>query len=499
MLPELIAALEVLADPLALVLIFLATMLGMFMGILPGLGGTVTIALLIPLTFGMDPLLAFMLLAAAKGGTNFGGSVTAILLNTPGATPNAATILDGYPMARSGEGGRAIGASAMASASGAIIGILLVLLSIPIMVQIVLLFGPPEIFWLALVGIALLSSVVRGDTLAGLISGVLGLLFAMHGFNNWTANVRWDYGFTWMMDGIHLVPALIGLFALSEIINLVASGSTISTEENVELEGQEWTGVKDVVVHKWLFLRSALIGTAIGTVPGAGGAVANFVAYFQAVKTSKNGTFGKGDVRGVIASEASNDGKDAGMFLPTLAFGIPGSASTAVLLGAFLLHGIQPGPNMIQEQLDLVMVILLALILSNLITSTMGLLLSDQLVKITKIDIHLIAPIIVIIVFFGSYATSNIYGVWQTLVFGLLGYAMIRVNMSRVPLILALVLGPLIEINFWRAYQIGRGDPMIFARSPLAVLLIVIFLVVLFLPLIRRGISKVNGSWRGSV
>lgn len=485
-------AVQTVSDPFNFILIVLGVLLGMLMGVLPGLGGTVTLALLIPLTFGMDPLVAFMLLTAALAGTNFGGSITSILINTPGSSPNAATLLDGYPMTRQGRAGEAIGASAAASALGAFFGIAILAASVPIMIKIIILFTPPEVFWLALWGLTIIAVVVRGSLVAGLISAAFGVLFSIHGVNQMTANVRWDYGFTFMRDGFPLVPALIGLFAVAEMIKLVSEGGSIAEDTDTEMKGGQWKGVRSVFTHRWLFLRSALVGAVTGLIPGVGGAAANYIAYFQAVQTSPDPeVYGTGDVRGVIAPEASNDAKDGTGFLPTLGLGVPGSASMAVLLGAFVLHGITPGPLLFENNLDLVTTIILALLIGNILTSLIGVAIANKLIYVTKIDARLLAPVVLSIAFFGTYAlNNNIYQVFIALLFGILGFIMMKVNMGRVPMILGLVLGSIIEQNFFRSLQISGGDPAVFARSPLAILLILLIVVSLLLPWIRQAIAR---------
>lgn len=485
-------AVGTVTDPVNLALLVAGTIVGVIMGMLPGLGGTVTLALLIPLTFGMDPLVAFMLLVAANGGTSQGGAVTAILLNTPGKAPNAATIIDGYPMARQGRGGQAIGASITASALGAIGGIAVLAISIPIMIQIVLLFGPPEIFWLGVWGLTVIALVVGDHLRTGLISAGLGLLFAMHGVSGVTAGVRWTYGIATLLSGIQLVPALVGLFAVAEMLNLVTQGENIAVDEaavgtDIEVGSGKWTGMRDVLTHRGIFLRSAIIGTVIGAIPGVGGTAANYIAYFQAVQTSPDpDSYGTGDVRGVIASEAANDAKEGGAYIPTLGFGIPGSSSMAVLFGAFLLHGITPGPLLLQSNLDLVMVIIVSALISNIVSSGVVFGIAERLVAVTKLDIRVLAPIVLAVAFVASYALNNdIFAIWVTLAFGVLGFFMIQGEMSRIPLVLGLVLGPIVEQNFFRSLQLSRGDPAIFVRSPVAVILIGLSVLSLLLPYLR--------------
>jgi putative tricarboxylic transport membrane protein len=488
-------AFSTLNDPINLLLLVGATGIGVLLGILPGLGGTVTLALLIPLTFGMDPLVAFMILVAANGGTSQGGAVTAILLNTPGKAPNAATILDGYPMARQGRGGEALGASLTASGIGAIAGFTVLIVSIPIILQIVLLFGPPEIFWLGLWGLSVVSIVVGENLRTGLISAGLGIFFAMYGTNAVTAGTRWTYGISSLLDGVPLVPALVGLFAIAEMINLVTQGETIAEsdeESRIEIRDDKLKGVFSVYKHKRIFLQSALIGTIIGAVPGVGGTAANYIAYFQAIQTSGDQeSYGTGDVRGVIASEAANDAKEGGAYIPTLGFGIPGSSSMAVLFGAFLLHGITPGPLLMQEHLDVVMIIILSALASNVISSSIVYLIAERLVAVTHVDIRILAPVVIGIAFLASYALrNNIFAIWITLIFGVLGFLMIHANMSRVPMILAIVLEPIVETNFFRSLQLSRGDPAIFVRSPLTWFLILLTIFSLLLPYLQSKFSS---------
>lgn len=489
-------AAQTVADPINFGIIVLGVLLGMFMGMMPGLGGTVALALLIPFTFGMDPMVAFMLMTAAVGGTNFGGSISAILINTPGGGPNAATLIDGYPMARAGRGGEAIGASATASAMGAFFGIAVFIASIPVLMTVLFLFRPPDVFWLGIWGMTVVAIIVQGRVISGLISAALGVMISLHGINKFTANVRWDYGFVFMQDGFPLVHALMGLFAVSEMMRLVAEGGTISDEDDVttgQKLGEQLRGVKAVFDNKWLFVRSAVIGAIIGMIPGAGGTVANYIAYFQAIASSPDSDkFGSGDIRGVIAPEASNDAKDGTMFLPTLGFGVPGSGSMAVLLGAFVLHGILPGSFLFENHLPIVAVIMLSLLISNVLTSLIGLVTANYLVKVTKINTQVLAPIVLLIAFFGAYVINfNIYQVFLVTLIGVLAFIMIKVEMSRIPMALGLVLGPIVEENFFRSLQIARGEYGIFMESWISRFLIGLAVLTVFAPWVKPTVNRI--------
>lgn len=480
------AALDIVLNPIGMALIVIGAVLGLLMGAIPGLGGPVAIALLIPLTFNLRTEHAFMIMAATLGGVAFGGSVTAILLNIPGDAPNAATMLDGYPLARQGRGGEAVTASALSSAIGATIGIVLFVLLIPFVRPIVLSFWSPELFWLAVFGLVILATVTRGSVISDLIAGVFGLVLAFHGLNAVTGSARFTWGTTYLLDGFTLIPVIIGLFAIAEMIKLVSEGQSIADQGDIE--GGMAAGFRSVLDSKWTLLRGSILGWFIGVVPGAGGTVANFVAYYQEMQWSGDpDSFGTGNIRGVIASEASNDAKDGGTMLPTLALGIPGSASTAVLLGAFLVHGIQPGPMLFDEHLSLVFVILFSLLFSNIITSTIGVLLANRLVAITKTPTGVIAPVVLFISFVGAFMFRNNFGDLAVAgAFGVLGFLMIKFGMSRIILIIALILGPIAEGNFHRALQYSSGDYGIFYARPLSIVLIVLTALVLLLPVLRK-------------
>ena len=484
-------AFEVITNPTNFAFLVLGVLLGLVFGSLPGLGGPIALALLIPLTFPLDGNVAILILTATLGATAFGGSVSAILLNTPGDAPNAATLLDGYPMTRDGRGGEALAASALSSASGAFIGIALFLISIPFVRQLSLAFGSPELFWLAIAGLTTVAIATRGSVLPDLIAGAFGLMLAFHGLNPVTGGERFTWGTTYLLSGIELVPLIIGLFAIAEMIKLMGTQSTIAKAERIS--GGIRNGAQSVRAHWKLLIQSSAIGWLIGLIPGAGGTVANFVSYIYAKQSSGDAEqFGQGDVRGVIASESSNDAKDGGSMIPTLGLGIPGSASTAVLLGAFTIHGITPGPLLFQENLQVVFIVMFALVASNILTSAIGLIAANPLTKITQLPTTTIAPVVVAIALLGSFAIRNNLGdVFLAVGFGIIGYLMLKYDMSRVAVIIALVLGPLAEQNFHRALQVSEGDYSILFTRPFSIILILITIAVLLYP-VYQGRTSVD-------
>jgi putative tricarboxylic transport membrane protein len=467
--------------------VVIGTLIGMIFGALPGLGGTIALALLIPLTFGMDATPAMVLFGATLGGVAFGGSISAILINVPGTGPNAATLLDGYPMARQGRAGEALGVSATASALGAIFGLVVLVLVLPVAREVILAFSSPEFFWLAVFGLTIIAVTSRGQMLKGIISGGIGLLLAFIGYNAVTGVYRYGFGTEYLWDGVQLVPALIGLFALAEVIKLAAEGGTIAEGGEIQSTKGALKGVKIVLSHPITFLRSAATGTIIGMVPGAGGTVANFISYMGALQSDEDPeSYGKGNPKGVIASEAANDAKDGGALLPAIVFGIPGSAAIAVMLGGFILHGLNPGRQLLNEGLPILFTLIFALLFANILTSVIGLSIADQIAKLTRIPVDVLTPAILVVSLVGAFAIRNSLGdVVIAVVFGFIGYAMIAFDYSRIAVVIALILGELAERSFLQSLMISDNGAWIFVTRPISLILIVLTLVGLALPFVR--------------
>lgn len=479
------ALLELISWP-GIMYLCIGALLGLLFGMLPGLGGPQVLALLLPITFAMDASVALTLLIGASGATAFGGSITAILINTPGTAQNAATVYDGFEMTKQGRAGQAIGAAAASSVLGAIVGALILTAILPIGKYLVLAFSYPEYFMMAVMGLAMIVVLSQGSLWKGIIAGGLGLMVAFIGYDPVTGAVRYTFGTDYLWEGIPLVTMLIGLFAIAEAISLWTKKGAISTEKvNTSMKGV-YEGIGSVFKNFGLFMRSSIIGTIIGIIPGVGGAVANFIAYGQAVSTSKNPEyFGKGDVSGVIAPESSNNAKDGGALVPTLIFGIPGSLEMAVLLGALTIHGIQPGPRLMLDNPGIALTLIYALVLANVIVGVVGVLLASPLTRLTMIKTVYIAPIILIFALIGSYAADGrIQDVITALVFGLIGYAMIRYQFSRVALVIAVVLGELLQQSFHQTID-SLGYAGFFIR-PISLSFFVITVFILILPILKR-------------
>lgn len=383
-----------LADGTNLLYLCIGVMVGIVFGIIPGLGGATAIALLLPLTFGMEAEQAITLMGGVMGAVTIGGSITAILLNTPGTAPNAATCFDGYPLTQQGNAGAAIGAAVTASSIGGIIGAFILMLLLPVAKSIILFFGPPAYFMLAILGLTSLTA-SSSNILRGLITACLGLFIGFVGYDDMGGVTRYTADIDYLWDGLSIVPVLIGLFAIAEMLKLYVVGGSIAKAGSSDRIGMSGilAGIKAAFRHFKVILSGSTIGAVIGTVPGVGGTVASFLSYSFTMQTSKDRSqFGKGDIRGVIAPEASNNAKDGGSLIPTLAFGIPGSAEMALFLGVLVMHGIDPGPMLLLEREFTIFVLILALLASTIISGLIVLLASRYLIKVTFIDSAILIP-----------------------------------------------------------------------------------------------------------
>lgn len=466
---------------------------GMFTGFIPGLSGAVGIALMIPLIGGIGPEKAIILFCAALAGQSFAGSISAILLNTPGATPNAATMLDGYPMTLQGKGGMALGISATASAMGGFIGTLIIVILLPFVRAIVLAFSFPELALLMLLGLSTVAVISKGAILKGYIAGLIGLGFSFIGFSPVHGELRLVFNNADLLNGVEVTSALVGLFAITEAIQLItAKRDRRSLVAEVIPFSQVMSGVKYVFTKPWLLIKSSSIGTMIGVVPAMGGTVAAFMAYFAARGSSKDpDSFGRGNPDGVLAPEASNDAKESGSALPSMAFGIPGSSEWAIVLGALILQGVTPGPMLIKEQPILMWLAVVTLALASIISSSIGLALSPLVTKVTKLRPSLLGVSIAALALAGTYSLNGkvVDLVWAV-VFGVLGYFMSRSGYPSVPLILGLLLGKGFETNFNHTMSIMDGGLSSFVTRPIS-----IFLLIACVLIVGSGFRKKKSKW----
>ncbi len=481
-------ALALLFTLKGLMYLVLGVCIGLVFGAIPGLGGTTAIALLIPLTFGMQPAEAITLIGGVMGSVAFGGSISAILLNTPGIAPNAATCFDGFPLAQQGKAGMAIGAAATASSLGGILGVAILVAVIPVAKEIVLLFGPPEFFALAILGLGAIALSTGGKFLRGLIAGGIGLALAFVGFDAVNGGDRFTGGYEYLLDGISLVPTLTGIFAIAEMINLTIKGGTVATGDGKDLKiSRVSDGIVAVFQNIPILLRGSFIGAFIGAIPGVGGTVASFLSYASTVQASKDPeSFGKGNIQGVIAPEAANNAKDGGALIPTLAFGIPGSAEMAIFLGVLILHGLEPGPMMLIEHEGVVFSLIIAVASAAVLASVIGLMLARWLSLITLVDVHILAPTVVSVALVGVYALHNNIGdVIEAVIFGIIGFMMIRFDYPRITFVIALVLGDLAERSYHQSMMIGDENFAIFYARPISLGLMIVTIAIIFSPVVR--------------
>jgi putative tricarboxylic transport membrane protein len=431
-------------------LMLLGVAIGFAVGILPGLGGPTTMALMLPFVFKMTPVEAFAFLLGMFAVTNTTGDITSILFGIPGEPTSAATIVDGHAMAKNGEAGRALGAAMMSSLVGAVFGALVLGLAIPIVRPLVLSFGSPEFFMLAVLGITFVAALSGEALLKGLVAGGLGLALATIGLDPVSSVQRYTFGQLFLWDGIGLVPVTIGFYAIPELIDMAAQGSSIA-QTAVGRVGGVWEGVRDTFRHFVLVLRCSAVGTFIAIIPGMGAATTQWLAYAHAVQSSpRREEFGRGRVEGVLGPGAANNSTLGGSLVTTVAFGVPASVGTAILMGAFIIQGLVPGPAMLtpapRGHLAVTFAMVWTIVISNVITVAVCLLFMSQLARITQIRGTLLTPFILTLIYVGAFAEKNVFeDLAVVLAFGALGWVMAALGWARPPLLLGLVLGPLAE------------------------------------------------------
>ena len=463
--------------------------IGFAVGLLPGLGGPTTLALMLPFVLKMTPVEAFAFLLGMLAVTGTTGDITSILFGIPGEPTSAATILDGHAMAKRGEAGRALGAAMMSSLIGAVFGALVLGLAIPVVRPLVLACGSPEFFMLTVLGITFVAALSGEALLKGLIAGGLGLALATIGMDPITGTQRYTFGQLFLWDGIGLIPVTIGFYAIPELIDLAVQRSSIA-QVDVGRLGSVWQGVRDAFRHWLLVLRCSAVGTFVSVIPGLGAATTQWVAYAHAVQSSPDrGRFGKGAVEGVLGPGAANNSTLGGSLVTTVAFGVPASVSTAVLMGAFFIQGLVPGPAMLapapRGHLAVTLAMVWTIVIANVITVVLCLLCMNQLARVTRIRGTLLVPVILTLVYVGAFAEKNVFqDLGVVLAFGALGLAMSHFAWPRPPLLLGLVLGPLAEHRFFLSTD-NYGAAWLL--RPGVLLLIGLAVAGLMISLARRG------------
>lgn len=478
--------------------LILGTVIGIIVGVLPGIGPTAGMALLLPMTFGWPPATALILMGAIFFSSNFGGSITSILINAPGDASNSATMLDGYPMTEKGLANEALGISATSVIVGGGIGVILLVFSAPLIANFALRFGPAENALLAVFALSIIASMVAGSPIKGLISAGMGLFLATVGYDGISGNIRFSFGIPYFEDEIQLIPVAVGVFAVSQVITLGESGGTIAKVG--KLTGSLMEGMKSYFHHPVAVLRALVIGIFIGALPAAGRVTASFMAYADVVRSSKNPeSFGKGNPEGVIAPETANNSCAMGDLIPTLSLGIPGSMPTAVFLGIMIMHGVIPGPRAFVDNGQVLYALLTSLVLVTMVVFLFGIFCSKFFARISLLSNEVIVPYILIFSLVGAFAIRNSFAdVLLTCFFGLLGYIMNRLGYNSVPMLLGLVLGEMAEKNFRRALIISGGSYDIFYASWIAKILLAISLLSVIYPYLKLAFQKFakrTGTW----
>jgi putative tricarboxylic transport membrane protein len=495
-----LALLEALTQVLAwgtVKLMLVGILAGIVVGILPGLGGPTTLALMLPFIFTMQPVEAFAFLLGMSSVTGTTGDVTSVLFGVPGEGTTAATVIDGHAMAKRGEAGRALGAVLTSSLVGSIFGAFVLAAAIPVVRPIVLSFSSPELFMLALLGISFMAALSGQTVVKGIVAGVLGLLLATVGRDPISGVERFTFGHVFLWDGVGLVPVTIGLFAIPETIDLAVRGTSIA-RTGLARFGGIWEGVKDTFRHWWLVLRCSALGAYAGIIPGMGGTVGQWLAYAHAGQSvADENRFGKGAVEGVLGPGAANNSSAGGSLIPTVAFGVPGSVPTAILLGAFIIQGLVPGPDMLIPDrqgghLSLTFSFVWIIVLANIVTVAIFFLFLPQLVKLTQVRSGLLVPFILLLVYLGAFAEKNAFAdLLVMLGFGILGWFMVQLDWPRPPLILGLVLGPIAEQKlFITASRYGVA----WLARPGVIIMLILLVAVLAYPLVARRRAGKSGD-----
>jgi TctA family transporter len=489
-----ISALAIVFDPARFAVICFGVVLGLIVGVMPGIGGLGGMALLIPFTYSLDPHTALAFLIGMWAVTATSDTVPAILFGVPGAIGSASTVLDGYPMARRGEAGRAFGASFTSSALGGLFGALLLGISIPVLRPFMLAIGTPELLAVCILGLTLVAAVSQGAILKGLVTAIFGVLLAAVGNEAQTGALRWTLDTTYLWDGVPIETLALGLFALPELVDMAIARRSIASEYRAGLIREQLRGVRDVLANWRLVLHSSSIGVLLGSIPGMGAPVIDWVAYGSAARLFKGAaqSFGTGDVRGVICSEAANNAREGGALIPTLAFGVPSSASMALLMGAFLTQGITPGPKLLTTQLDITFTLVWSLALANVLGAGICFIAANQLAKMVMIRAGILVPCVIAIGFVGAYQGSRSFGdLVVLLAFGAVGWTMKRFGWARAPLILGFILGKLIEKYLF--ISIGRYG-LEWLERPAVLAIFTVTALILARPLLGVAVRR----WRGA-
>lgn len=487
---ELLGGLTALADPTLLLLLVAATLGGVVIGALPGLNATTGAALLLPFTLTMEPIPAIAILTAIYCAATFAGAITAILINTPGTAASATTCLDGYPLAQRGEAGRALGMAVISSTTGGILSVICLMLAAPLLARAAYHFSPPEYFALTLFGLSMLAGIGDGSAIKNLIAGGFGIFLATIGVDNLTTVERFTFGSYDLYEGIGFVPVMIGIFGISEL--LVQASNLHAVREQIQMKAVKLPSREDLRTTWRAILRSSGIGTFIGILPAEGATVASMIGYNEAKRWSRTPEqFGKGAIEGVAGSEAANNAATGGAMVPTLALGIPGSATAAVILAGLMVHGLRPGPTMFTEQAHFAYAIFWSMMFVNILFLFIGLGGAKAFARVTMIPTQILWPSVFVFSIVGAYALDqSMFDVWIALISGVIGFFMRRYGFSVVPLAIGLILGGMLEQRLGQSMVMLDEKWWLMFTRPLTLLFFVLTALALFGPAIWGRLFK---------
>jgi putative tricarboxylic transport membrane protein len=489
---------EVAVTPINILFLTIGAFVGMIVGIFPGFGPSAGIAILLPLTFSLEPTTAIIMLAGIYYGSMYGGTITSILINTPGESATVASTLDGYPLAKQGRAGPALVMQAVASFIGGTIGVILISSLAPMFASVAISFGPAEYFMLMVMGLLTLTLMTGENKRNGVVSALLGIAIATVGVDIVSGAQRYTFGSPELINGIDFIPVAIGLFGLGELFYCIHEGLHKEKKKKEEIikvsyKGKDfWPEAKDYLESKFTFIRASILGFVIGVLPGAGATIASLMAYSVEKKMSKTPEkFGNGAMQGLTGPEAANNAASSGAMIPLLTLGIPGSGSTAVLLGAFLMWGLQPGPLLMENNPEFAWGLITSMYLGNVVLLLVNIVAIPVFVKIFRIPYRLLVPVILMLCIVGTFSIhGSIIETWILLATGIIGYFMKLYGYSPAALVLALVLGPLAENTLRQSLITSGGSFMVFIERPVSLGLLIVILLIALTPIITKLIKK---------
>jgi len=490
---SILPALSIALKAQNIIVMAVSVFFGIIAGIIPGLGPLIAIVIFMPFSFSFPAETGIISLLGLFIGGVYGGAITSITLGIPGTPAAAATVLDGYPMSQKGETGKAIALATTASVFGGIVSVLVLMTVAPLLARVALKFGPPEYTMLAILGLTAIASVSRESTIKGLISGILGLLIMTIGMDMFTAYERFTFGNPELRGGIPYIATLVGIFAVSRVmVFLEEEAKRLLPPKGL---APRFPKLKEFKRLTGTYIKSSILGTGIGALPGVGTAIASFISYAEARRASKHPEkFGTGVPEGIVAAEAANNAVTGGALIPMLTLAIPGDPTTAVLMGAFFMHGLLPGPRLFQEHFHVIQGFFIAMLVGNIVMLFLGMYGSRLFLHALKIEKRILIPIILVMCFIGAYSLHHsLFDILIMWIFGVIGYIMRKLRIPLAPMVLGLVLSPLVEQSLRRSLTISRGSPWIFFTRPISIGIIVGIIFLLFWPLLserRRAIES---------